>query len=332
MTSAQGASNRGKTPHQPRKLTIKVNLPLSGKTIEQAITAQLGLTHHAISRAKFTYDGILLDGQRSHSDARVHTGQKIEVVVGDSEKKVEESRVVPKDGPLAIVYEDDDILICDKPAGIAVHPGPGHFDDTLANRLAAHFEKNGEHATIHAVNRLDQGTSGLLVIAKNAHAQDRLQRKLHTDEFKRGYLAICHGCPDPETGVIDAPLGPDPTYAHRQAVVEGGKPARTRYGVIERFRDASLLSLELETGRTHQIRVHLAHIGCPLFGDAVYGPNIAGMNDDGKPSGTPDEGIDRPALHSAHLELTHPVEGTRLVFDSALPADMETLAERLRSL
>ena len=175
-----------------------------------------------------------------------------------------------------------------------------------------YYEKTGQEADFHPVHRLDRGTSGLLVAAKHPHAQEVLKNQLHTEDFRRVYLAVCEGVPAPPSGVIDAPLGPRPGSLMEQMVRPDGRPARTKYGVLRRWGGRALVSLELETGRTHQIRVHMAHIGHPLTGDFLYGTEDRAL-------------ICRPALHSGYLSFRHPLTGETMQFSVPLPEDMARL-------
>ena len=175
-----------------------------------------------------------------------------------------------------------------------------------------HYKELGEESDFHPVHRLDKGTSGLIVAAKHPHAQEKLKDQLHTRAFRRVYLAVCDGAPLQPSGAVDAPIGPVDGSLTARRVRPDGKPARTHYRLLETFAPRSLVELELETGRTHQIRVHMAHLGCPLTGDFLYGREDRGL-------------IGRPALHSAALELDHPVTGARLRFAAPLPADMAAL-------
>ncbi len=170
-------------------------------------------------------------------------------------------------------------------------------------------------ADFHPVHRLDKGTSGLLVVAKHAHAQDQLRCQLHTDQFRRTYLAVCEGVPDPPAGVVDAPLGRVPESLIQQEVRPDGLPARTHYETLASVQGRALLRLVLETGRTHQIRVHMAYIGHPLTGDFLYGTEAP-------------EVIPRPALHSAELSFRHPVTKEQMTFSQPMPEDMRRLLEQ----
>ena len=220
--------------------------------------------------------------------------------------------------PLKIVYEDADLIVVDKPAGLIVHPGAGNPDRTLLNGLLAHAPELRQVPRAGIVHRLDKDTSGLLVVARNLGAQARLAAQLAERSVKRSYLALAHGDP-PAHGIIDAPIGRDTRLRTRMAVTHRGKEARTSFRVLERFGNAALLECRLETGRTHQIRVHLQHIGHPLLGDSVY---LRGAR-----RSLP---FARQALHAAELELAHPRSGKPMRWSAPLPADMKKLLAKLR--
>ena len=205
---------------------------------------------------------------------------------------------------MEILYHDKDIVVCVKPPRVLSTDEPGGVPDLVREALG---EEN-----IRTVHRLDRGTSGLLVVAKHPHAQERLKGQLHSPDFHRVYLAVCEGVPHPEKGTVDAPLGPVESSLMAQQVRSDGKPARTHYRVVRTVGERSLLQLELETGRTHQIRVHMAHIGHPLTGDFLYGREDHSL-------------ISRTALHSHTLAFRHPVTGQPLCFVQPLPADMQHL-------
>ncbi len=293
----------------PRRLDLTVTRELAGIRVDTLLRKRLNLSGTVIRRIKWLEDGILLDGLRVNTRAVPREGQVLSVRLSDPERT---SGIVPTAGPLDIVYEDRDLIVLNKAPGLSVHPGPGHFSDTLGNFLIHYYNESGEEADFHPVHRLDRGTAGLLVAAKHPHAQERLKVQLHTPAFQRIYLAVCEGVPVSAAGTIDAPLGPVEGSLMAQQVRPDGKAARTHYQVLKTVNGRALVRLELETGRTHQIRVHMAHMGCPLTGDFLYGTEDHDL-------------IPRPALHSCQLALDHPITGERLRFTQPLPEDMARL-------
>lgn len=225
----------------------------------------------------------------------------------------------PQDIPLDIVYEDDDIIVVNKPQGMVVHPAPGHPDGTLVNALLAHFPlSSGDDDRPGLVHRIDKDTSGLLVVAKNQRAHDRLATQIAAHDAGRVYRAVVYGVPEMKEGTIRGPIGRDPVNRQRMAVVPGGKPAVTHYRVLEEFNGYSYLSVALETGRTHQIRVHMKTIGHPVAGDPVYAP------------GRSEPDLEGQALHAAELTLEHPTTGEMMHFEAPLPEYFEQFLEKLR--
>ena len=292
-----------------RYLTLTVTPELAGREVNTLLRRTLGLSGTVLRRVKWLEDGITLDGQRVNVRVRVREGQTLSVRLTDPQPT---SGVVPAPGPLDIVCEDGDLIVLNKAPGVLVHPGHGHFDDTLGNFLLDYYQKSGDESDFHPVHRLDKGTSGLLAVAKHPHAQERLKNQLHTGDFRRVYLAVCDGAPPQPSGVIDAPIGRADGSLMAREVRPDGQPARTHYQVVRPLGPRTLVELTLDTGRTHQIRVHMAHIGCPLTGDFLYGTENPAL-------------IGRPALHSARLELAHPITGERLAFAAPLPADLAAL-------
>ena len=231
-----------------------------------------------------------------------------------AEPDPQETEFAPQAIVLAIVHEDDTLLVLDKPAGLVVHPGAGNRDGTMQNALLHHAPRLAGVPRAGIVHRLDKDTSGLLVVAKTLEAQTSLVRQLQARSVRREYVALAAG-DVARGGIVDAPIGRHPTRRTTMAIVATGKPARTHYDVIERFGIATLLRCRLETGRTHQIRVHLASLGHPLVGDPVYG----------KKSPLP---FGRQALHAARLELVHPATGATCAWESPLPGDFAQLVLR----
>lgn len=292
-----------------RRLELSITPGLAGVKVDTLLKKHLNLSGTVVRRIKWLPDGILVDGARVNTRFCPQAGQVLSVRLDDPERR---SGIVPAPGPVDILYEDGDMVVLNKAPGVSVHPGPGHFDDTLGNFLLYHYDQEGETADFHPVHRLDRGTSGLLAAAKHPHAQEVLKNQLHTNAFRRTYLAVCEGVPKPGEGTIEVPLGPKPGSLMEQMVRPDGKFARTRYKVLGEYEGRALVELELDTGRTHQIRVHMAHIGHPLTGDFLYGREDRAL-------------IARPALHSARLELCHPISGERLTFAAPVPQDMEKL-------
>ncbi len=243
------------------------------------------------------------------------------------------STLIPEAIPIHVVHEDEEILILNKPAGLTVHPGAGRRVGTLAHGLLhLHPERAwpGPPERPGIVHRLDRLTSGLMVVACSGRAYLDLQGQIARRELSRGYVALCWGCPSTASGVIDAPIGRDLRDRKRMAVVRrGGRPARTHYRLLRRLDPLCLLDVRLETGRTHQIRVHMAHLGLPVFGDPIYGggrgflPRLS--TDDRELWSARLRRLNRQALHAYHLALRHPRDGRPWVFEAPVPEEIETL-------
>ncbi len=292
-----------------RRLSLSIHPSQEGKDINTLLRKELGLSGSGVRRAKQMPDGILLDGCPAFTNARVRAGQTLSVAVGDL---VGSGQIAPVPGPLDILYEDEDLLVVNKGGQTPVHPSQGHHGDTLANFLMAYYKSIGLVAAFHPVNRLDRGTSGLMAVAKHPHAHEGLQRQLQEGRLTRTYLAVCQGVPDPAAGIVEAPIGREPGSVLRRMVTPDGAFARTRYEVVQTGRGRSLVQLKLDTGRTHQIRVHMAHLGCPLVGDFLYGRET-------------EELPDRFALHSASIRLEQPVTGEEILLEAPLPRDLADL-------
>ena len=296
-----------------RRIELTITAALAGVMVDTILKKHLSLSGTVVRRIKWLEDGILVDGHRVNTRFCPREGQVLSVRLSDPERR---SGIVSSPGPLDIIYEDEDILVLNKAAGISIHPGPGHYADTLGKFILHYYDQKGLEGDFHPIHRLDRGTSGLMVVAKHPHAQEVLKNQLHTPAFRRGYLAVCEGTPHPLSGTVDAPLGSKPGSLVEQIVREDGKQARTHYQVLQSCNGRSLLSLDLDTGRTHQIRVHMAHIGHPLIGDFLYGTENREL-------------ISRPALHSARLSFLHPLTAEELSFSLPLPSDMKSLVSTL---
>ncbi|MDD6315528.1 MAG: RluA family pseudouridine synthase [Clostridia bacterium] len=260
-----------------------------GLTLGRLARQRLGASAALLRQLKWVEDGIWLDGRPVFVNVLPRAGQVISLA-GGREKASE--NIQPQQGPVNIAYEDELMLIADKPGGQPVHPSRGHEKDTLANYVAGLFESRGQPFVFRAINRLDRGTSGLLCIAKTKYSASLLGKALHEGRIRREYCALCVGRPQPPDGTIDLPLGHREGYGIQRCVDPNGQPAVTHYRTLLSDGRVSLLRLRLETGRTHQIRVHMAHLGHPLVGDFMYGEELPGF--------------DRVALHSALLRVELP--------------------------
>jgi 23S rRNA pseudouridine1911/1915/1917 synthase len=272
------------------------------------------------------------------ADYRVKPGQRFEIVVPPPEP----AEPLPEAIALTVVYEDDDLLVIDKPAGLVVHPAPGHSGGTLVNALLAHCGASlsgiGGVRRPGIVHRLDKDTSGLMVVAKTDAAHTDLSRQFASREAGRTYAALVFGAPPRKTGTVEGAIGRDPRNRKKMAVVtRGGKPARTSYRVLRTFGPraapvASLLACTLATGRTHQVRVHLAHIGHPIVGDPVYARARAARARSFGAAAEAVAGFPRQALHATQLTFRHPRSGETVTFNSEIPSEYNGLMYALETL
>ncbi len=315
-------------------MRYQVPVDAGGLTLGKFLYGRLKLSNTLVRRAK-NAGGLLVDGQPARVGDRLAGGEEVEIRVAAAE------RVAPEPVPLTLVFADAYLLVVDKPPGMVVHPVKGYTSGTLANGVAYHLQERGEAAVVRPVLRIDRDTSGLVLFAKDPVVAQRLARELGKQKLERRYIGFVAGVVEPAEGMVDLPirrvwghpvarevaLGPrTPDQEALLAAAEaqgrvrqaewtaGGQRAVTHWEVTARWQAATLLTLRLETGRTHQIRVHMAHTGHPLLGDEMYG--------DGGPPG-------RQALHAATLAFTHPMTGESLRFESPLPPDLADLAERL---
>lgn len=311
--------------------------------VEEGYSAQQRLDQLVVSRLpkisrnrvqKLIADGsITVNGKPSKSSAIVPGGSVIEVVFPHPPRPP----AAPEEIPLKIVFEDDHILVIDKPAGMVVHPAAGHSSGTLVNALLGRYQNlpnpGGPTMRPGIVHRLDKDTSGLIVIAKSDEVMTKLGRRFHDHDIEREYMAVVWGDP-PDKGTVNAPLARHPGNRKKYAVVEGGKRAITHWKVRERYGFAALVALRLETGRTHQIRVHMAHKGWSVFGDATYGGRMHGLARMTSFQRTiARQALDlmpRQALHARLLGFEHPVSLEMVRYEGDLPEDMARLVEYLR--
>lgn len=291
------------------KVLYRVSESENGKTVRDILRCSMAVSYSAIKSAKWD-QRILLNGEPVRVDQRVQTGDRVEIRWKQDQPVYE---LKPFALELNIVWMDEYLTVIDKPAPLASQSSAGHPDDSLENALYSYFGCPKDYV-YRPVNRLDKGTSGLMIVARDPHTQQLLQKQLHTDTLVRSYRAVTEGIPNPAEGVIDFPIGKIPEATVKRRIDPDGKPSLTRYKVLKTGNGRALLQLKLETGRTHQIRVHLSAIGCPVFGDFLYG-----MESETLPG--------RFALHSSELEFTHPITGKRLSFLSPLPGVFEKLID-----
>ena len=285
---------------------------------EPRLDAYLARAEPSLSRSRIKSlieDGhVLVEGVPCKPSRKLHPGEHLVLTVPPP-KAIE---LQPEPIPLHVTYQDDHLLVVDKPAGLSVHPGPGHPAHTMVNALLAlapDLPGIGGYLRPGIVHRLDKDTSGLMVVAKTENAHHHLSRQLKDRAMSKSYLALAQGRINRSEGTIDAPLGRHPVHRKRMAVIPNGRTAQTTYRVLRHFQDATYLDVTTHTGRTHQIRVHLAHIGHPLIGDALYGrrhPQLA-----------------RHFLHACRLGFTHPASGEWVDFTAPLADDLSTFLDEM---
>ena len=296
----------------PEKYNFKAGEADKGKRLDKYIVEKLpGLSRSFVQKLT-SEGGILLNGEPAKNHHKVNTGEVVDISIPEPVASTIRAEKVPID----IVYEDEELLVVNKPAGMVVHPAPGNYSGTLVNALLAHCKDlSGIGGVLKPgiVHRIDKGTSGLLVVAKNDSSHKALASQFKAKTSRRVYWAVVKGVVRFDNGIVELPIGRSSTDRKKMAVKsEDGRDAVTGYKVLERFRDSTLLELVLGTGRTHQIRVHMSHIGHPVVGDEEYGSR---------------SGIGRPALHAKTIGFIHPVTEKYVEFTSELPDDMKKLID-----
>ena len=304
--------------------TFVVEAPDAGRRLDAYLASRLPDVSRARLQDLIVLGHVHVSG-RAHERLprpadRLRAGERIEIDIPPLPRAGATLRA--ESTPLSIVYEDQDLMVIDKPAGMAVHPGAGRATGTLVQAVLAHYPdlpRLGGENRPGIVHRLDKDTSGLLVVAKSEAALRGLQEHIASRRVRREYLALVHGRLRRHSGTVDAPVGRDPRHRTRMAVVASGRPAVTHFRMLEAFQDATLLEVRLETGRTHQIRVHCVHLGHPIVGDPVYSRKANPW------------GLHRQALHAIRLAFVHPVSGIALGFTAPVPPDIESALEALRT-
>ena len=289
-------------------------------TVKQILKRRMGFSSRLLQKLK-SGGKVMRNGVQVRLFADVIEGDVIRVQLPE-----ERCSFLPEDIPICPVYEDEDLLVIDKQPGIVVHPTKGHPSGTIANGLMRYMERSGHSFKIRFVNRLDRDTSGLLIVAKNSHCQDSMMKQMKRNQVEKTYLAVVHGMIPEENSTVDLPIGRPQEDSVQRWVMEDGYPSVTHYRVLQRFAGKkteeeppsgfTFVRLKLETGRTHQIRVHMAYTGHPLVGDSLYGREEPQL-------------IGRQALHAASLSFFQPVSGQKIVCEAPLPADMKKLIEKL---
>ncbi len=294
-----------------RILNYKIEKRDEGKKISHFLRSK-GYSAQNLVDLKKMDKSVILNGKWCYMNARLKEGDKLLIHI--NETKVSE-KIPPIYIPIDIVYEDDDILVIDKKSGMPIHPSRNNYENSMANALAFYFKSQGKPFVFRCTNRLDKDTSGLTVVAKHMLSASVLGKQTKNRSFKREYLAICKGSIEPKSGVIDAPLSRKAgSIIERTVDFEKGERAVTHYEKVLENKGYSLVRLKLETGRTHQIRIHMKYLGFPLIGDYLYNPDM--------------EMIKRQALHSEKISFTHPITGENMTFVSQLPDDMAWILKK----
>jgi 23S rRNA pseudouridine1911/1915/1917 synthase len=297
---------------------IIYNVPVEedGFYLKTILQNRMFISRKLLSRLKLTEQGILLNGHREYISVQVRAGDVIKVHM---EQEVSED-ILPQELPLNILFEDEHLLIVNKAAGMIVHPTHGHYVNTLANGVVYYWQQQGKNYRFRPIHRLDQETSGTLAIAKNPFVHQQVSEQMKTNQVEKQYVALVHGSMLADEGTVNEPIDRNPDEPHIRIVTESGYAAVTHYKVVERFPEATLVRLWLETGRTHQIRVHMQALGHPLLGDKLYKQAVNSDSDRGSAAEPP---IERHALHASKLAFTHPITKQRVVFNAPIPPDME---------
>ena len=283
-------------------------------TIRQVINSEFNISYNLLVKLKKNKK-IFLNGINTYIDKNIKDGDEISIIIDFEE---DNSNIVPTKMDLSILYEDEALLIIDKPAGIPVHPSILHYDNSLSNGIKYYFDNINLNKKIRPVNRLDRNTSGIVIFAKNEYVHDSLSKQMQNDIFLKDCIAICNGLFEEKTGIIDAPIARKENSIIERCVNPTGAPAITHYKVLKEFEiDGKIFSellISLETGRTHQIRVHMAYLGHPIIGDSLYGSESILIN--------------RQALHAYRVEFIHPISRQKIIITSNIPKDMSDIIKK----
>ncbi len=292
-------------------LVFDITEEYEGLSLKEILYDHMKLSSRLVRRLKRNKT-IFVNGNQIPFHAKMRKGDRVQVIMEEEANQFEAENI-----PIQVIYEDMDLLLINKEPGIVVHPTKGHPNGTMANAIVYYMQEKGEIFKIRFVNRLDRDTSGLIIVAKNPYIQQVLSKQMQQNLIQKQYIAIVEGIISEDRGTIDEPIGrPDPEDIRRKVCPEG-QPSITHYQVLSRFgKEATLIRVSLETGRTHQIRVHMAHIGHPLIGDALYGSEEKVL-------------IDRQALHAEFLAFIHPRTKERIEARAPMPFDMQETIKKL---
>jgi 23S rRNA pseudouridine1911/1915/1917 synthase len=324
--------NTQPSPSIGRALEFTIDSTAVGQRLDRYLVQALQAMSRTAVQQLIADGAVLVNGKAGKAGYMLRAGDVIRMLTAGISADRRPSQALPLSLPLDIIYEDDDLLVVNKPAGLVVHPAPGHRDDTLVNALLAYLpdlrtadnEADAAQpmpARAGIVHRLDKDTSGLLIVAKSARAQQKLVEDMKQRKIVKRYLALVEGAVSLEQGSIDAPIGRDPRRRQQMAITAiGSREARTSFRVLQRFAHHTLLLLQLETGRTHQIRVHLKAIGHPVIGDPVYGS--------ARGSASRRVPLKRQFLHAYQLRFQHPITGEMLELEAPLPDDLQAVLDQ----
>ncbi len=286
-----------------KEIKLKIEKNLENKEIKYILKNKLFLSNRVITKLKTFPDGITLNGEKAFVTVRAKENDLLIIRMYDEASK----NIEPSDLPLDIIFEDEDILVVNKPRNMPTHPSLNHYTDTLANAVMNYYRD--KNFTFRVITRLDRNTSGLVLIAKNKISAQILSKQMEDKKIKKEYYAICRGCPDEKNGIIDIPIKRKEYSGILRIADPSGKEAYTEYSVVDTKEDLSLIKLIPHTGRTHQLRVHLAYIGTPIYGDELYGSDTQAHAE--------------TLLHCRQLKLFHPMTNKEILFTAPLPDDMK---------
>ncbi len=288
-----------------RSIEVLVDASRAGRSVKDILRNDLRVSAAILTQLKKEKDGILLEGNPVFATAKVREGEVLKITIRDGVSRMEKAEI-----PLSVLYEDEDVILLNKPRNMPTHPSQNHYGDTLANGLMGYF--GGQNFIFRAITRLDKDTSGVVLVAKNPLSGAILVEDMKLGRIQKEYLAVTNGAPSPLSGMLDAPIRRRAESIVLRCVSPDGREAITQYETLKQGRNLSLVRLIPLTGRTHQLRVHLSHLGCPIFGDDLYGAP---------------QKEEKTRLHCGKLQFIHPISGKEMTIEAPLPEDMISLVE-----